>query len=134
MAVSHLKRGVDYIIAFTEYYGDGGNIEFTVSEGVLYPVPANDECVNAIAVNTYPSTVTGTTNGATIDCPENEDIDDWNAVWYAIDLPNADNDVWIDYCGMTESFSTMGIILLENCGCEEEPLIAPYYGWGLGLW
>jgi len=62
----------------------------------LFPIPANDECVDAEAVmGPYPQVVTGTTNGATVDCPG---VLDWDAVWYTIDLPYGFNYVELDLC------------------------------------
>ncbi|MBN2175840.1 MAG: carboxypeptidase regulatory-like domain-containing protein [Bacteroidales bacterium] len=92
---------------------------------VWYPVPANDECVNAILVggSGYPETVLGTTLGATIDCPG---VLDWEAVWYELDLPYASNSVSLDYCG-TPDQATIGIVYYPDCSDCNAYVIADFY-------
>lgn len=84
----------------------------------LYPPPANDECLNAELVsNAYPTVVTGTTNGATVDCPG---LLDWDAVWYEIELPYAYNLVELDLCldDALAILTNTGIILTQDCNCD----------------
>ncbi|KAF0195837.1 MAG: fibronectin type III [Bacteroidetes bacterium] len=105
--------GVTYYIVVDGYSSaDYGTYEITVTNGVVYPVPANDECTGATAVaGPFPQTVTGTTLGATIDCPG---VLDWNAVWYAITLPYAVNDLTVDWCG-TADMGTVGVVYYPTC-------------------
>jgi hypothetical protein len=79
-------------------------------EGVV--APPNDDCTGATVVaGTFPITVTGTTLGATIDCPG---LLDWNAVWYAVTLPYATNDLTVDWCG-TADMQTVGVVYYQTC-------------------
>jgi len=101
-----------YIVvdAFSSY--DYGTYELSVVDGILYPVPPNDECTGATQVNgPFPQTVNGTTLGATVDCPG---LLDWNAVWYAVSLPYAINDLTVDWCG-TENMGTVGVVYYATC-------------------
>ncbi len=84
------------------------------------PLPGgNDECVNAEYIaGPYPTSVSGTTVGATIDCPGDPDIGDWDAVWYEIELPYAVNNVVIDYCGTAVSPPTISATLFTSCTCD----------------
>jgi len=97
------------------------------------PAPPNDDCQNAIAINApYPQTVCGTTIGATIDCPG---VLDWNAVWYAIEAPYAENHIFLDYCVTTSDIYTVGIVLYDEpsdppTACPDDCnayIIADYY-------
>jgi len=75
--------------------------------------PPNDECVNAELIpSPFPATASGTTEGATIDCPG---VLDWNAVWYKFDAPNECNDVVIDYCGSPYEIQCVGVVLYAAC-------------------
>ncbi|MCD4789090.1 MAG: hypothetical protein K8R37_03740, partial [Bacteroidales bacterium] len=74
----------------------GGVTSNWVGPYTFYTPPDNDECVNAEAVTApYPTVATGTTNGATVDCPTSLN---WDAVWYAIDLPYDYNFIELDLC------------------------------------
>ena len=71
--------------------------------------PDNDECANAELIPPpFPATASGTTVGATIDCPG---VLDWNAVWYKFDAPNVCNDVVISYCGNPYDIECIGIVI-----------------------
>ncbi|KPJ66037.1 hypothetical protein AMJ44_09080 [candidate division WOR-1 bacterium DG_54_3] len=74
--------------------------------------PDNDECTGAPVISTFPSTVSGTTIGAGIDCPG---VLDWNAVWYQFDLPYECNDLYIDFCPTTDSIWTVGVVVYGEC-------------------
>ncbi len=75
--------------------------------------PENDECTNAELIPPpFPATASGTTEGATIDCPG---VLDWNAVWYKFDAPNECNDVVIDYCGSPYEILCVGVVLYASC-------------------
>ena len=81
------------------------------------PAPANDDCEDAEAITgPYPATGTGTTIGATVDCPG---VLDWNGVWYTIDLPYESNDINIVMCGEGEDLWTVGIVLMDDCACDD---------------
>ncbi|KAA3637428.1 MAG: hypothetical protein DWP97_00895 [Calditrichaeota bacterium] len=103
------------------------------------PIPGgNDECANAEPITgPYPQTVSGTTVGATIDCPGDPDIGDWDAVWYSIDLPYAVNDVSVDYCGTLVSPPTISATLFTACTCDPADQIyfdaGSYYDCGDGV-
>ncbi|HRX86981.1 MAG TPA: hypothetical protein P5572_18310, partial [Phycisphaerae bacterium] len=95
---------------------------------VLRDAPANDECANATAVTgPYPTTVCSTNVGATTDCPTG-----WNgdAVWYAVELPYAVNNLVADYCasGFSLSSFAVGTVLQHNCGECDAPV------WGTYVW
>ena len=90
-----------------------------------YTPPPNDECTAAEAVaGPYPATVTGTTLGATVDCP---DMLTWNAAWYSIDLPYDANSVTITLCGDDAAIENAGIILMDDCACDD--YIVSSYSW-----
>ncbi len=84
------------------------------------PIPGtNDDCSNAIPVSgPYPVQVDGTTVGATVDCPADPDIGDWDAVWYSFELPYASNNVSVDFCGTLTSPPSIGATLFTACGCD----------------
>ena len=101
----------------------GGTTDVLLSgEGVA--AIANDDCADAQYVGSggYPETVTGTTKGATLDCPG---VLDWNAVWYEIDLPYAFNELTISYCGTT--MSTGGIVYIPDCSSCGSYVLADTY-------
>jgi hypothetical protein len=76
------------------------------------PAPDNDDCENAEPVNApYPQTVCGSTIGATVDCPG---VLDWNAVWYAIEAPYAENHIFLDYCLTDIDIATVGIVVYDE--------------------
>ncbi len=108
-----LIGGNTYYIVIDGYgASDFGAYSLTISGAIVYPVPPNDLCTGATPVNgPFPQTVTGTTLGATVDCPG---VLDWNAVWYAVNLPNAVNDLTVDWCG-TEDMSTVGVVYYPTC-------------------
>ena len=75
--------------------------------------PANDDCGTATPVaGPYPQTVTGDNACAEVDCPG---VLDWNATWWAIDLPYAVNDLYVDYCGTQADIWTIGIVTYDYC-------------------
>ncbi len=75
--------------------------------------PSNDDCVNAELIpGPFPATATGSTEGATIDCPG---VLDWNAVWYKFEAPNAYNNITIDFCTSPYDVECIGVVLYANC-------------------
>ena len=87
-------------------------IEFNVIEVAQ---PPNDVCIDAeLVTGPYPTTVCGTNQGATVDCPG---VLDWNAVWYEVELPYDINTVETDYCAtdINMSSDTVGIVYYEDC-------------------
>ncbi len=74
--------------------------------------PANDECTGAPDINTFPTTVSGTTIDATIDCPG---VLDWYSVWYKFDLPYTCNNVTVDFCPTGAEIYTVGVVLYNSC-------------------
>ncbi len=76
--------------------------------------PPNDDCVTATPVSgPYPVTVTGDNTCAEIDCPG---VLDWNSTWFAVDLPYAVNNLYVDYCGTAQEIYTVGIVIYHSCG------------------
>jgi hypothetical protein len=100
--------------------------------------PANDDCANATAVTgPYPVQISGDNEFATVDCVG---VLDWNAQWFAIDLPYASNDLYLDYCPGTEDIFNVGIVIYDTCPTDttscEAYIIADSYSFvtcGSGL-
>ncbi len=76
----------------------------------------NDECTGALEM-VDGDDVTGTTAGATVDCPG---VLDWNAVWYYFDNPYANADVVFDYCNVpiVENLESLGVVLYDECPAD----------------
>jgi hypothetical protein len=91
---------------------EGGETRASATVINSQPAPENDSCQNAAVISSFPSTVYGTTVGATIDCPG---ILDWNAVWYRFDVPYACNDITVNYCLTDWSISQIGMVLYDSC-------------------
>jgi hypothetical protein len=89
--------------------------DVTLTLGGSRDVPDNDTCENAIPVATsYPTTICGTNVGATDDCPAY--FDDYEGVWYAIELPYEYNTLVTDYCATDLEWPCeLGIICYEDC-------------------
>ena len=102
--------GHTYYIVVDGYGSGCGDYDLRITEAG--PAPPNDQCTGAPVINTFPSTVYGTTVGATIDCPG---VLDWNAVWYQFDVPYACNNITVDYCPTDWSIGTIGIVLYNSC-------------------
>lgn len=88
--------------------------------------PANDDCENAeVVTGPYPVTVCGTNVGSTIDCPG---VMDWTAVWYAVDLPYAYNDLVTDYCPspVDMMMDEIGIVYVNDCSCGDDAVVGSY--------
>ena len=121
----NLTGGNTYYIVVDGYYGASGNYVLDITEDVWVDPPPNDDCANAEAITgPYPVAVTGTMAGATVDCAG---LLDWNAVWYTIDLPYVLNSVLIDWCDMACAPTNYGIILMDDCACDD--YIIGSYGW-----
>ncbi|MCK4856716.1 MAG: dockerin type I repeat-containing protein [candidate division Zixibacteria bacterium] len=94
---------------------------------IYYPPPPNDDWVNAEPiVGPFPDTVTGTTQGATVDCPS---LFGWNAVWYVFQTPYAFNDVDIDYCGSVPGLGNIGSILFRDSVVCDQFISRTGYEW-----
>jgi|GEM_PF-1689791 len=102
-------QGNEYLIEVGGYSSNTGNGILNIS---CAGPPDNDECTGAPVISTFPTTVDGTTQGATIDCPG---VLDWNAVWYQFDLPYAYNDVFVDFCPTADDIYTVGVVLYGEC-------------------
>jgi hypothetical protein len=83
--------------------------------------PDNDEWTNAEEITTFPTTITGTTEGATIDCPG---VLDWEAIWYVFEAPYGENDITVSYCGTSPEIYSVGIVLYEDPVVCENYIIA----------
>ena len=94
--------------------------------GFVCPVPPpGDDCEDPVVITPpYPVTVIGDNTPATIDCPG---LLDWNAIWYEIELPYTANDVDIVLCPTTVEIYTGGIILMDDCACDD--YIISSYEW-----
>lgn len=89
--------------------------------------PPNDECTGAPIINTFPQTVSGTTIGASVDCPG---VLDWNAVWYEFDLPYTCNNLDVNFCATNNAISTVGIVLYNSCPPDcPNYILATGYNW-----
>jgi len=86
--------------------------EFELTIDTAGTAPENDTCGGAPVISTFPTTVYGTTVGATIDCPG---VLDWDAVWYRFDVPYATNNVFVDFCPTGAYIATVGIVLYGEC-------------------
>ncbi|MBL7109762.1 MAG: hypothetical protein ISS11_05915, partial [Candidatus Marinimicrobia bacterium] len=92
------------------------NPDATIDDGTCeYEAPANDTCENAELL-TAPAAGEGTNQGATVDC---EGLLDWNATWYMFDMPFESNKVTITMAGVTEELYNAGIILMDDCACDD---------------
>nr|MBC8527501.1 T9SS type A sorting domain-containing protein [Candidatus Cloacimonadota bacterium] len=107
---------------YAKVYGYGsafGNYVLLITglPGVPPEPPPNDDCENAEYIpQPYPASGSGTTIAATLDC---SGVLDWNGVWYLFDLPYAENAVTIDICGFNEDIWTVGIVLMDDCLCDD---------------
>jgi len=101
--------GQQYLIEVGGYGSAIGSGVMSISCGLA---PPNDECTGAPIINTFPQTVSGTTIGAGVDCP---DILAWNAVWYQFDLPYNCNKVTVNFCPTYNNINTVGIVLYNSC-------------------
>jgi hypothetical protein len=105
------------------------NFDLTIDYlGAPPPAPDNDDCADAEYI-TVPSTVSGTQVGATIDCPG---LLDWNAVWYYFDLntPSDCNNLTIDYAQTVADIYTVGVIVRNDCVCDENYILYNDIDWG----
>nr|NIS53520.1 hypothetical protein [Phycisphaerae bacterium]NIW50126.1 hypothetical protein [Gammaproteobacteria bacterium]NIX01060.1 hypothetical protein [Phycisphaerae bacterium] len=79
--------------------------------------PDNDDCADAeLVTGPYPVTVTGSTVAALIDCPG---LLDWNAVWYYFENPYSCANLVVDWCGTSPDLSTVGVIVMDDCACDD---------------
>lgn len=109
----------------------------TTSAGVVNSVfsdrrdpPANDACEQAeLVTGPFPVELSGTVAEATVDCPG---LLDWNAVWYAIELPYDSQHLIIDWCDTPDSteITNYGIVYMDDCACDN--YVAGNYYWGCG--
>lgn len=101
--------GNQYLIEVGGYGSNTGSGVLTTScTAVTLP---NDNCDGAIQVYP-PETVSGTTIGATIDCPG---YLDWPAVWYKVELPYDCNNLFVDFCPMTIDLYSVGAVIFNEC-------------------
>ncbi len=84
-------------------------------------VPANDECADAIVLNTFPAVVDASTVDATTSCPVS--LPDRIDVWYALELPYGTNNVNIDFCGQPVELYSISATLHTDCSCDETSFI-----------
>ncbi|MBD3219284.1 MAG: hypothetical protein GF310_13495, partial [candidate division Zixibacteria bacterium] len=96
-----LSAGTYYYPAFTgpgTYGGATQDFQFTLDIQECPPAPANDDCAGAEVI-TLGTPVSGSTFGATPDCPSL--FTDWYGVWYQFSLSTSTNcnDVSVSYCG-----------------------------------
>ena len=95
---------------------DNYNPDATVDDGTCIYIPDNDLCENAILIDTFPAAGSGATIDATVDCAG---YLDWNAVWYTFDLPYTSNHVTFTLTGTTATMDNGGIVLMDDCLCDD---------------
>ncbi|MBT3169190.1 MAG: hypothetical protein HN334_04930 [Candidatus Cloacimonetes bacterium] len=100
----------------TDPEADNYDPEATVDDGSCAYIPDNDLCENAILIDTFPAAGSGTTIDATVDCA---DLLAWNAVWYTFDLPYESNHVTFSLIGTTATLDNGGIVLMNDCLCDD---------------
>ena len=108
-----LPAGDYWYPAFTgpgTYGGTPQDFQLTFNLEECPEAPDNDECANAIEIPSLPATVSGSTIGATVDCPG---VLDWNAVWYYFEVPSFTYgaDLLVDYCPSLSDISNIGLVL-----------------------
>ncbi|MCD6162118.1 MAG: cell envelope integrity protein TolA [candidate division Zixibacteria bacterium] len=106
-----IVAGNTYLIQSGAYSANYGNQVLNVSSIECSP-PANDDCVNAIALDTYPETGSGTCFCTTPGCAFDQDA------WYSIDLPYTWNDIEIQMCPTTIDAGNAGLSLVADCDCN----------------
>jgi hypothetical protein len=80
-------------------------------------LPDNDLCENAEPVGPpYPQIVYGSNENATIDCPG---LLDWYSTWWAIQMPYAENTLYIDFCETPFEITNVGIVIMDDCNCDD---------------
>ncbi|MCP4583857.1 MAG: hypothetical protein GY839_19780, partial [candidate division Zixibacteria bacterium] len=123
-----------YFIGVDAYTGQCGEFTLDVTGTPAGPAPANDACAGAINIGfNFPVTdVCGTTECATMDCP---DVLGWNEVWYKFTLLTASSDVTVDYCPTGDlagaEMPSVGLVLYTTCptdstSCEDYILADDY--------
>jgi len=116
--------GQQYLIEVGGYGSATGSGDLSISCSLP---PPNDECTGAPIINTFPQTVSGTTIGAAVDCP---DILAWNAVWYRFDVPYNCNEITVDFCDTYNNINTVGIVLYNSCPPDcPSYIISSGYAW-----
>ncbi|MCX6256619.1 MAG: PKD domain-containing protein [Bacteroidia bacterium] len=95
-------------------------VAFSISVFSQPASPTNDNCADAIPIpgifgTSYPVTVNDSNINANISC---SGVLDWQAVWYAVELPYASNNFMASYCGTASSIESAGIIYYTNCPGE----------------
>ena len=124
-----LFQGELYYIIVDGYGGESGEYELNITEegGPPPPVPDNDDCTDAEVVSgSSPVTLSGTTVGATVDCPS---LLNWNAVWYEIPVPDEPSDIEI-HVESSQALTNAGIIIMDDCNCDD--YIAGEFEWNAG--
>ncbi|MBN2054434.1 hypothetical protein JW905_05905 [bacterium] len=92
--------------------------DLTISIEPCPQPPVNDACSDAVMIQAaFPVELTGTTKGATPDCPEMLD----NEVWYRFTADFHWNLVTMDFCGTETMLFQVGTVLFE---APEEPAAA----------
>lgn len=85
----------------------------------LFDCPApgeGDTCEDPVVISApYPVTVDGTNIGMTEDCP---DLLGWNAQWFYVECPYAENEVTITLCSTTD-LGTAGNLIMDDCNCDD---------------
>ncbi|MBN2561639.1 MAG: thrombospondin type 3 repeat-containing protein [Phycisphaerae bacterium] len=106
--------GGQYLI---EVGGYGSNAGQGVMDIRCCLPPPNDDCDDAEVVNSpYPVTLIADLTCASVDCPG---VLNWNAVWYDIELPYTSQNVQITVCPLNEDVASGGIILMDDCDCDD---------------
>ncbi|MCP4631956.1 MAG: T9SS type A sorting domain-containing protein [candidate division Zixibacteria bacterium] len=122
---AYRDSAVVFAFQYTGDYADEWSID-NIDVSVYVPpiAPDNDLCANADSLGgAFPITGSGTTIGATADCPG---VLDWNGVWYTFEVPYAANDIMIEMCGVSMDVYNVGIVLMDDCLCDDYVLSPTY--------
>jgi hypothetical protein len=118
-----MKRGTYYLLVSSPIDEEEGETclpEYELSISPCALPPGNDSCENATELSaSFPETITGTTRGATLDCPGVLGVP---AIWYSIALPHQANQVTIDFsrsCDRMESLQAFSAVFASDCSCSK---------------
>ena len=109
----YLAQGVHYVDIESAFIRCGP-WTLTASEYICETRPSNDDC-GAITPVSLPATFTGNNACATPECELIEYYGD--EVWHAFTLDSL-SDVYVDYCGTSDSINAIMPILVWGCPCN----------------
>ena len=90
----------------------GGDLTLTITETACTP-PANDNCVDAVVIDSYPASGSGTCFCASGGCAYPQDV------WYALDnMPYEWNNIEIKVCPTSADIYDGGVSFTKDCDCN----------------